>query len=423
MIKPSYVKTCQLRTNPHTDTVQRWVYYKDGRVVQDLNNSYFVNNVTDSHYHTSQSTKPWPNGYPPRWTPQTRDHWTDLADSAFGQVVWTPGAQWPDVSHRLWRNSGGWGTVFTRLEDSFWTVAEDDKPNKDALDNKIRLKLVDPWNAATMMAEMSTTVEGVAKRLGTLAQAARALRRGNLAGARSALGYPRKKQLSSARRRSLKRELVDPNYREFASNWLELQYGWLPLLSDIDEAIGFAKGRTPRTFIRASSSSNIGRSRSSITSSKIDGGKSQNTDTLQGKCRRTWIAEVRTSNDYIRHLNSVGLLNPLSVAWELVPFSFVVDWFLPVGDFLQASTATLGVEIAGTLYTERLDYQTKTVSSLVPASSVDAAYGYGAREHKYHKYSRSSPSFPSAKLPSFKNPLSVSHAANALALLTQSLKR
>jgi hypothetical protein len=41
-------------------------------------------------------------------------------------------------------------------------------------------------------------------------------------------------------------------------------------------------------------------------------------------------------------LNSLGLLNPLQVAWELVPFSFVVDWILPIGSFLEAATGTIG---------------------------------------------------------------------------------
>lgn len=34
-------------------------------------------------------------------------------------------------------------------------------------------------------------------------------------------------------------------------------------------------------------------------------------------------------------------LNPFVTAWELVPFSFVVDWFINVGDWLQSQTATL----------------------------------------------------------------------------------
>lgn len=35
-------------------------------------------------------------------------------------------------------------------------------------------------------------------------------------------------------------------------------------------------------------------------------------------------------------LDASGILDPASVLWEKIPFSFVADWFLPVGDFLKA---------------------------------------------------------------------------------------
>jgi hypothetical protein len=41
-------------------------------------------------------------------------------------------------------------------------------------------------------------------------------------------------------------------------------------------------------------------------------------------------------------LERLGLVNPLAVAWELVPLSFVFDWFLPVGDMLSALTIGFG---------------------------------------------------------------------------------
>jgi hypothetical protein len=31
----------------------------------------------------------------------------------------------------------------------------------------------------------------------------------------------------------------------------------------------------------------------------------------------------------------LGLLDPLSVAWELLPWSFVIDWFIPIGAYLD----------------------------------------------------------------------------------------
>ena len=32
---------------------------------------------------------------------------------------------------------------------------------------------------------------------------------------------------------------------------------------------------------------------------------------------------------------SLGLMDPLSVVWELIPYSFVVDWFIPIGTYLE----------------------------------------------------------------------------------------
>jgi len=32
---------------------------------------------------------------------------------------------------------------------------------------------------------------------------------------------------------------------------------------------------------------------------------------------------------------SLGLTDPLSVLWEITPYSFVVDWFIPIGTYLE----------------------------------------------------------------------------------------
>ena len=44
-----------------------------------------------------------------------------------------------------------------------------------------------------------------------------------------------------------------------------------------------------------------------------------------------------------RAFNQLGLLNPVSLAWELVPWSFVVDWVLPIGSVLSALSAPAGL--------------------------------------------------------------------------------
>ncbi len=32
---------------------------------------------------------------------------------------------------------------------------------------------------------------------------------------------------------------------------------------------------------------------------------------------------------------SLGLTDPYSVAWDLLPFSFIADWFIPIGTYLD----------------------------------------------------------------------------------------
>lgn len=54
-------------------------------------------------------------------------------------------------------------------------------------------------------------------------------------------------------------------------------------------------------------------------------------------------ARLDPNHSGLRSLNQLGLLNPLSLAWDLVPWSFVVDWVTPIGPVLNALTAPAGL--------------------------------------------------------------------------------
>lgn len=62
---------------------------------------------------------------------------------------------------------------------------------------------------------------------------------------------------------------------------------------------------------------------------------------LTVKC--TLWARVNPDLEWARTLNQFGLINPIAIAWELVPYSFVVDWFVPIGDLVYAMTAPMGL--------------------------------------------------------------------------------
>lgn len=57
----------------------------------------------------------------------------------------------------------------------------------------------------------------------------------------------------------------------------------------------------------------------------------------------------------IRHtLSQLGISNPATWLWEIIPFSFVIDWFWKVGDMLSRLDALYGVEMRSAYFTERV---------------------------------------------------------------------
>lgn len=92
-----------------------------------------------------------------------------------------------------------------------------------------------------------------------------------------------------------------------------------------------------------------------------------------------WL-KGRIKDNGMKTLQEWGIPNFASVAWELVPLSFVVDWFLPVSDCLAFNTQYMGVEI--------IDIGYHTIHTL---ESVHSKLRDEKTSSKYSSYS-SSPS-------------------------------
>lgn len=138
--------------------------------------------------------------------------------------------------------------------------------------------------------------------------------------------------------RDLLRDGVD---RRIASKYLEYVYGLKPLMQDIHSLSELAKeyGKTPLLL--------NGRGRSTRLLSNGDTGYSQyqmwRNIRGEAKTRVSLWARVDPQFSGTRTLNQLGLANPASLVWELIPYSFCVDWILPVGPVLQALTAPAGL--------------------------------------------------------------------------------
>ena len=63
----------------------------------------------------------------------------------------------------------------------------------------------------------------------------------------------------------------------------------------------------------------------------------------KGSHKVAYTIYYKLINTDAHNLAATGFSNPLNLGWELVPFSFVVDWFVGIGNYLSSLDATLGL--------------------------------------------------------------------------------
>jgi hypothetical protein len=126
-----------------------------------------------------------------------------------------------------------------------------------------------------------------------------------------------------------------------ADNWLEYHFGWSPLLSDVHDAAKVMSNPFKEVSARGTAQSE----------EKFDSGESgsfYSYNIKDGYKRRYYCVQgcrMSVTNPNLHLADQMGLINPLSLAWEVVPFSFVVDWFASVGSFLGALTDFAGCSL------------------------------------------------------------------------------
>lgn len=119
----------------------------------------------------------------------------------------------------------------------------------------------------------------------------------------------------------------------------------------------------------------------------------------------------------------LGLINPVNLAWNLLPYSFVVDWFLPVDGFLSALSAPWGLHFIGGTITRVSDMSESFTPTNTPYLQKGGLFMAGVSRRKDYSMQRTAlSSFPGPRMPHFKNPLSLGHFANATSLLAAAFR-
>jgi hypothetical protein len=130
--------------------------------------------------------------------------------------------------------------------------------------------------------------------------------------------------------------------RDRASDFLEGEFGWRPLITDIQNAFDTLGRERPDSEWNSSSA----RAFNEITQASdypASGYRYQNvfTSTL----RVNVGARVKVVNQNLWLANQLGLLNLPGVAWDLIPWSFVVNMFTNIGHMVNSITDFVGLEL------------------------------------------------------------------------------
>jgi hypothetical protein len=130
------------------------------------------------------------------------------------------------------------------------------------------------------------------------------------------------------------------------SKWLALRYGWLPLVYDIHDGVQFVNQKLSDNkpqFVVSRQVKEWLPFFGHLWNLNNDPWVGINIGyTSQVSINLKYRLQVKDA--VLTFLTSVGLENPLYVAWQVLPYSFVLDWLLPVSDWLSAMTAPLGLD-------------------------------------------------------------------------------
>ena len=209
-------------------------------------------------------------------------------------------------------------------------------------------------------------------------------------------------------------------FKTFGDAWLSWHFGWSPMADDIGTAMnrinepsGFSRkirGRASAAF-ETHDIYHVGPDAFGISSLSSDHSHRVYHCNVQ--------AVVTLDSPIIGSLNALGFVNPLSVAWEAVPYSFVVDWFSNVGQFLGQSTMMTGyTAVAREFCVYQVAERDAFSVTSGPHANTDFDYN-GASSSCYVDRLPALPGVPLAFKP-FKG-FSASRGATAAALLAQFL--
>lgn len=224
--------------------------------------------------------------------------------------------------------------------------------------NPIREKLKDQSvNLAQAFAERKQAASMFADFGTRILKARKALKRADVGGIFKALTGDRNPP------KGWKRKFSPTAAQLAGDNWLAWQYGIRPLISDIKGSVEeIYKVRSVQPLIR----------RVTHKVRKAQSFTSGGTVSTQWSKKASIVCNAEFdsgASSFDQTAQRLGLTDPIMLAWELIPYSFVIDWFLNVGSFIHAAGTVSGLKRVGISVTTRHS---------MTSSNSDPTYGGSA---------------------------------------------
>lgn len=159
------------------------------------------------------------------------------------------------------------------------------------------------------------------------------------------------------------------NWDNIPALWLEYSYGWAPLINDVYTMLN-KPFEAPKMYVRRKYSYQSEKQLtkyvdkpSSGTGCKPYPGPSKvlNICNYVTTYRGVTSGYITVDAPALQAISQYGLNNPTLTVWEAIPFSFVFDWFVPIGNYLEMMGATAGLKFIDCSTTVTLDIKGKTL--------------------------------------------------------------
>lgn len=295
--------------------------------------------------------------------------------------------------------TGYWGKGYATGNNGFGS-----NPMAQAVNtalSRLRDKLGDSAQLAVAVAEYRSAFDMIADRAISLRRAYRSFRRLDFASATKHL-------VRNGRRPSAPGASTRARARagDVSGAWLEYWWGWAPLVDDVSTAVRVVSGGVtpPKAVLSA---------RASASDEILEPYQHSSV-----QCKVLVQAKFAIADRNRILAAQLGLTNPLSLAWELIPFSWLVDWFSSVGTYLDSFDWWNGYQVTDAFSTKSWECSDKYGGWIDPRTN-QPQYLCGLKYFQIHRRL----GLPEVTL-KFAPPgrLSLSRAASAVSLLIQQLK-